>query len=394
MEFLVLANNKFSGTIPKCLGNFSSGLNTMDLRNNEFQGTIPTNFSKDIKLKNIGLNGNNLVGPLPQSIKNCKYLEVLDVGNNKIYDTFPIWLDNLPQLHVLILRSNKFYGTVIPSKTQFEKLRIVDLSYNNFTGSLPAQFLKNLPAMMSVRGEDGLKYMGDGNGSYYLDSVTLIMKGLEMEIHRVLSIFTTIDLSGNKFEGEIPESIGNLYALKLLNLSHNNFNGLIPPALGRLDKLESLDLSWNQFRGEIPSQLTNLTSLGTFNVSENQLRGRIPTGNQFGAFSNDSYYGNLGLCGFPLKDCGPNKDIGYGSNSGSGLWERDVLGLESGFSWKPVVLGYSFGMSISLAIVGFSLVTGKPKWMMNISEEISRQLGIRSNRKRYVMIGISVLAVT
>ena len=47
------------------------------------------------------------------------------------------------------------------------------------------------------------------------------MKGLSMELTRILTTFTTIDLSNNMFEGEIPKFIGELTSLKGLNLSNN-----------------------------------------------------------------------------------------------------------------------------------------------------------------------------
>ena len=56
--------------------------------------------------------------------------------------------------------------------------------------------------------------------------------------------------------------------------------------------------------GEIPMQLIEMTALAVLNLSQNHLVGVIPSGNQFNSFENDSYTGNLGLCGFPLsKTC-------------------------------------------------------------------------------------------
>jgi len=52
----------------------------------------------------------------------------------------------------------------------------------------------------------GWHYMGKSN--YYNDSVVVVVKGISMELTRILTTFTTIDLSNNMFEGEIPQVIG------------------------------------------------------------------------------------------------------------------------------------------------------------------------------------------
>ncbi|RHN60309.1 putative leucine-rich repeat domain, L domain-containing protein [Medicago truncatula] len=143
----------------------------------------------------------------------------------------------------------------------------------------------------------GLQYMGKVN--YYNDSVVVIVKGFSMELTRILTIFTTIDLSNNMFEGKIPEVIGELNSLKGLNLSNNRITGTIPQSLSKLRHLEWLDLSRNQMTGEIPVALTNLNFLSFLNLSKNHLEGVIPTGQQFSTFGNDSYEGNTMLCGFP-----------------------------------------------------------------------------------------------
>ncbi|XP_042012458.1 receptor-like protein 9DC3 [Salvia splendens] len=132
----------------------------------------------------------------------------------------------------------------------------------------------------------------------------LTLKGLDQLLLWLLDTLTTIDLSSNRFSGSIPPSLGNLNTLRFLNLSRNTLGGHIPSSLGRMSLLESLDLSSNKLDGEIPSGLARLTFLAKLNLSMNNLEGQIPQSTQLSTFGNESYVGNVGLCGFPLtKKC-------------------------------------------------------------------------------------------
>ncbi|KAJ9160230.1 hypothetical protein P3X46_025651 [Hevea brasiliensis] len=125
-------------------------------------------------------------------------------------------------------------------------------------------------------------------------SVSLTLKGLEIEFVKIQRLFTTINLSCNKFTGKIPRLIGKLKSLKQLNLSHNQLTGNIQQSLGNLSNLESLNLSSNLLVGRIPMQLVDLTFIQVFWVSHNQLEVPIPEGNQFKTFDKSSYEGKLG----------------------------------------------------------------------------------------------------
>uniref|UniRef100_A0A3Q7J4T6 Uncharacterized protein n=1 Tax=Solanum lycopersicum TaxID=4081 RepID=A0A3Q7J4T6_SOLLC len=109
----------------------------------------------------------------------------------------------------------------------------------------------------------------------YKDSVSLVIKGQDIELERISTIMTTIDLSSNHFEGVIPKTLKDLSSLWLLNLSHNNLIGHIPMELRQLNKLEALDLSWNRLTGKIPKKLITMKFLAVLNLSQNLLIGSI-----------------------------------------------------------------------------------------------------------------------
>ncbi|XP_039053349.1 receptor-like protein 9DC3 [Hibiscus syriacus] len=351
--------------------NLSSSLSYLDLRMNNFHGKIPENFAEGCSLKSFLISNNQVEGSLPRSLGNCKDLNLLDVGNNYLNDTFPNWLGNLDQLQVLDLRSNKFYGKVDSSDVTFTCLRVIDLSRNNFSGYLPVNFFENLHA---IREGNEKKYKPEymeevtaGGATYIVLGLSFTMKGLETEFEYLLTIWMAIDFSSNQFIGEIPKTIGELHSLIVLNLSHNCLTGPIPTSLGDLSELESLDLSSNKLHGRIPTEFTNLGFLEVLNLSHNNLVGPIPQGKQLETFSNDSYIGNLGLCGLPLsKSC--DNDEGTPAK-----FDRDDD--DDGLNWKfSILMGYGCGLVLGLSMGYIVFATGKPWWFIKIYVRVQKRI--------------------
>jgi len=388
LQVLDLSNNSFTGKIPQCLIEISGTLGVLNLRRNELNGPIPDSFPGNCGLQTLNLNGNKIEGWLPESLASCTKLEVIDIGNNLIEGTFPCHLKNTTMLRVLVLRSNKFGGPIScpePNATWL-MLQIVDIAWNNFSGTLPK--FSAWTAMMNNENEPQselkhLQFVSEVmrfNQFYYQDAITVTLKGRDVELVKILTVFTSIDFSCNNLEGPIPKEFGVLKSLYVLNLSHNALTGPIPPSLGNLMKLESLDLSRNKLTGDIPVELAaGLIFLSVLNVSFNQLVGQIPQIKQFATFLEASYAGNSGLCGFPLKV----KCIGNKSNDQSPPAPASFRTFEVSHSNTRIVidwnkidwnyispeLGFIFGFGIVIAPLMFL-----KRWKIWYSKQIDNIL--------------------
>ncbi|KAG4150122.1 hypothetical protein ERO13_D05G375550v2 [Gossypium hirsutum] len=315
LRILDLSHNNSSGTIPQCFGNLSNSLEFLNLKKSKFYGTIPPTFAKGCQL-------------------------MLDLGNNKINDTFPHWLGSLPQLQVLVLKSNHMHGSLCVNSSKsspfFSKIKIFDLSSNYFTGPLPVRYINSFKAMINLE-KIGitLSYMGVYNRNaigFYTYSIGIVMKGQDMELVKIFTMWMIIDLSNNQFEGVFQS-------------------------------LEWLDLSSNRLSGTIPNRLADLSFLSSFNVSENKLHGQIPQGKQFNTFGNDSYQGNRGLCGFPVS-----KGCNIIEPAPPNVLEKDGSKSNITFGWKVVLIGYGCGVVFGMSVGYVVFKTGKPKWLVNLVE--------------------------
>ncbi|RVW64018.1 Receptor-like protein 12 [Vitis vinifera] len=183
---------------------------------------------------------------------------------------------------VLVLHSNKFKGSIPLELCHLDSLQILDLGNNNLSGTIPRCF-GNFSSM--IKQSNSSSPFPFHNARHFdsesTDTATLVMKEVEYEYGNTLGLLVGIDLSSNKFSGEIPEELTGLHGLIFLNLSNNHLQGKIPVKIGALTSLESLDLSMNR------------------------LSGVIAQGTQIQGFSPLSFIGNPKLCGAPLTDgCG------------------------------------------------------------------------------------------
>ncbi|XP_039171191.1 probable LRR receptor-like serine/threonine-protein kinase At3g47570 [Eucalyptus grandis] len=262
LMILVMQGNRFGGTLPACIGNFSSTFIALRLGQNLISGEILREIGNLVSLQGLRMDDNLISGPIPSDLGKLSHLAKLILSNNNLSGIIPPSLQNLQMLLFLNLSNNNLSGPVI--FPMVGNLIYLDLSRNHMSGVLPME-IKNLK---------------------HLD---------------------TLDVSRNILDSEIPSSLGNCDGLTVLRLQDNLFHGPIPQSISSLRSIEELDLSVNNFYGEIPQFLEKFQFLEKLNLSYNHFEGMLPTEGVFGNVSATFVAGNEKLCGgmpiFELPKC-------------------------------------------------------------------------------------------
>ncbi|XP_068637871.1 leucine-rich repeat receptor-like serine/threonine-protein kinase BAM3 isoform X2 [Aristolochia californica] len=139
---LNLSNNRFSGPLPSCIGNFSS-LQMLLLSGNEFTGELPRELGQLKHVWKLDMSGNNFSGRIPPRIGGLSLLTYLDLSNNQLNGPIPVQITQIRILNYLNVSCNRLNQSIPKEIGSMKSLTSADFSYNNFSGRIPenGQFL-------------------------------------------------------------------------------------------------------------------------------------------------------------------------------------------------------------------------------------------------------------
>ncbi|KAH0683797.1 hypothetical protein KY289_021549 [Solanum tuberosum] len=260
LQVLNFQDNLIQGGLDPCLGGMTS-LVSLDLSFNHFEGTISSYIFSNLTL-----------------------LETLRLSDNVDTET-PSWVPSF-QLLSLDLRNtrlNQNYGHVIPTFiSKQHKLKSLSLSYNALQGSVPSWLLyNNTLLMLSLRSN---RLYGGIPASSQIQASSLLMldvsdnflgSTLRTNVLESLPDLFYLNLSNNALEGTLPSSFDNLLKLEVLDLSHNFLQGKLPPAL-RQNHTSLAHLVLYNFHGEVMPRFSNMSNLAYLHLQNDGFIGVLP----------------------------------------------------------------------------------------------------------------------
>ncbi|KAH7669500.1 Non-specific serine/threonine protein kinase protein, partial [Dioscorea alata] len=278
LNHLDLSSNHFKGIeIPSFIGSLT-GLSYLNLSNAGFIGRVPPQLGNLTSLIFLDLNSFYSMHDLHvddnlqwlSSLSSLQYLDMSGVNLAKVSsDSLFHSVNMLPALSVLILPNCHLHWPQTSSSSSSPYLNLsnslttIDLSNNQINSTFPL-------------------WLTNSSRLVYLDLCTMKpIPPLPEAIGHMKSL-EVIQLGFNDFVGQLPTSIRDLCNLHTLDFSFNNLSEETS-TLSRIfsgcagDTIETLNLRNTNLKGELSGWLGMLKAITTLDLSKNSLYGSVPT---------------------------------------------------------------------------------------------------------------------
>ncbi|KAF8776334.1 hypothetical protein HU200_003561 [Digitaria exilis] len=259
---LNLSHNLLSGGLPLELMS-SNSINVLDVSFNRLNGNLhelPSSTpSRPLQVLNI--SSNLFTGEFPSGTwEVMSSLVSLNASNNSFTGQIPSHLcSSSPVLAVIALCYNQLSGSIPPALGNCSMLKVLKAGHNTLSGPLPDELFNATSLEYLSFPDNGLQGILDGGRLINLRNLV------------------NLDLGGNRLNGKIPDSIGQLKRLEELHLDHNNMSGELPSTLSNCTNLITIDLKGNSFSGELQKvNFFKLPNLKTLDLLYNSFTGTVP----------------------------------------------------------------------------------------------------------------------
>ncbi|XP_062002942.1 receptor-like protein 7 [Rosa rugosa] len=279
-------SSSIPSSIPSGIGKFAN-LRYLNLSRAVFIGEIPTEIARLTRLKVLDLSrmysgGQPNLGTLIQNLTELTELNLDDVNLSEESHWSQTISSSLPKLSVLTLSYCRLSGPIHESFARLHSLSTLILDGNNISGPVP-KFFANFSSLISLSLSESNFHGAFPKEIFQVPTLQSVDLSANSELRGSLPEFPkngsleSLVLSGTKFSGVLPDSIGNLKMLSELDLRECNFTGAVPKSLANLTQLGHLYLSSNKFSSPINSiQWDKLLKLVDLDLSDNLLYGSIP----------------------------------------------------------------------------------------------------------------------
>jgi len=228
LKTIYLQSNGFTGPIPDSIGNLQK-LVMLAYYGNPISGTIPESFGNLTSLSNLSGGETKQTGTIPESLTGMTNLETINIqGVPGLSGTLPACLGMMPNLKFIHISESGMSGK-IPDLSMNTALTSLNLNNNALTGTVPASV--GISSVLTT-----LQLANNSLTSDPIDNFHFVDPTLQQSI-------TTIDISGNRFTGSIPEKVFGLNNLVSLVLSTNCYEKSLPSNICNISTFETLILS-------------------------------------------------------------------------------------------------------------------------------------------------------
>ncbi|KAJ4962701.1 hypothetical protein NE237_022640 [Protea cynaroides] len=246
----------YTGSLSSSACNYLPYLETLNLAENSLSGSMPTSLSNLTRLRRLTLSGNFFSGEIPTLIGSLFALEELYLDHNQLQGPIPASFNGLSNLKRLELQENKLSGE-FPDLSNLKNLTFFYASNNAISGGV----LVRLPG--------SLVEISMRNNS---------LKGNLPEKIGDLGFLQVLDLSHNQLSGAVPSVVFQHPSLQQLTLSHNQLSSIQDPRDGgTTSELVALDLSSNELQGLLPAFMATMPKLSALSLEKNKFTGMIPS---------------------------------------------------------------------------------------------------------------------